>query len=160
MIPPLSNEEIEEFLELESKATQGDWKFQPNHGITHESEDFVVEKAHSHATRSWAKYIARSDHGHDFDEPSEDSNNMQLICKSRNALKSLLLEVKAQRAELKQANAVIAMYADEDTWSTSCETICPAITNGDVDNYSLNPKRFVGGKLARDHMKKFPGAKE
>lgn len=55
------------------------------------------------------------------------------------------------------ADSVIEMYADEDTWSPSHATCCPAITNGDVSNYSLDKKKFVGGRAAREYKKRWEG---
>lgn len=66
--------------------TKEPWKFIPTAGIMRDDEGHCVETVHNHGVKSWAKYIARADHGHSFEEPSENSANMQRIVSCVNAL--------------------------------------------------------------------------
>lgn len=104
MTPPLSNEEIEEFLELEEKATS-----QPF------SETFL-ERA-------------------------------ELVAKSRNILKSLLLEVKESRE-------VIGFYSKYETESYEMHEEIFS------EDRILKCVAYNIGQQARAHIKKFSEGKE
>lgn len=70
-------------------------------------------------------------------------------------LTRLLDSHESLQKRVDDAEAVIEMYADEDSWGPSKSTTCPAITNGDVSNWSLNNTLFVGGHGAREYKKRW-----
>lgn len=72
-----------------SKHTPGPWVYVDGAGVTHASNDFLVQTGHSHGTRSWSRWIARADHGHTFDADSDNAANMRLIAAAPDLLEAL-----------------------------------------------------------------------
>jgi len=77
-------------------------------------------------------------------------------------LKTSAAELKTlaeENAKLKADNAdlleCVKWYANEDVWSATGDTCCPAMLCGeDIRNISGIKDRFCGGKIAADLLKK------
>jgi hypothetical protein len=62
-----------------TKFTPGPWIYVEGRGVMHHTQECVVQTSHTHGTASFSKFIARADHGHDFELDSENAENMRLI---------------------------------------------------------------------------------
>lgn len=90
---------LKKLRELAMAATPGPWKYEPREGVIHDSLEYLVETTHNHGSRSWAKYIAKADHGFCFDIESDNERNMQFIAAlNPQTILKILDEVEAARA--------------------------------------------------------------
>jgi hypothetical protein len=65
---------------------------------------------------------------------------------------------RLEKAAMKLRDA-LEFYQDEDSWSPSVDTVCPAMIMGEDIRAKKNvPKRFVGGEIARCAIAEFDEA--
>ncbi len=108
MSEPVSNERLEELLELEAKATPGPWK--PDE--QNEFNDYCVWGPKHDGLCGEDGFIANVDNGDNLAAAFDLScDNAALIAESRNSIRAIILELRDRRKREGELLAAVEKYA-------------------------------------------------